>query len=54
MHICMGAGAYVARIGGLAVALGIGAAVLVGQGVASADTRTIPTFVSNCGHLVDI
>jgi hypothetical protein len=27
----MGAGAYVARIGGLAVALGIGAAVLVGQ-----------------------
>jgi ABC-2 type transport system ATP-binding protein len=34
----MGAGAYVGRIGGLAVALGIGAAVLVGQGVASADT----------------
>ena len=34
----MGAGAYVGRIGGLAAALGIGAAVLVGQGVASADT----------------
>jgi ABC-2 type transport system ATP-binding protein len=34
----MGAGKYVGRIGGLAVAVGIGAAVLVGQGVASADT----------------
>ncbi len=34
----MGAGAYVGRIGGLAAALGIGAAVLVGQGVASAAT----------------
>jgi ABC-2 type transport system ATP-binding protein len=33
----MGAGAYVGRIGGLAVALGIGAAVFVGQGVASAE-----------------
>lgn len=34
----MGAGEFVGRIGGLAVALGIGAAVFVGQGVASADT----------------
>jgi ABC-2 type transport system ATP-binding protein len=34
----MGAGAYVGRIGGLAVALGIGAAVFTGQGVASAET----------------
>jgi ABC-2 type transport system ATP-binding protein len=33
----MGAGAYVGRIGGLAVALGIGAAVFVGHGVASAE-----------------
>lgn len=34
----MGAGAYVGRIGGLAVALGIGAAVVAGHGVAWADT----------------
>jgi ABC-2 type transport system ATP-binding protein len=34
----MGASAYVGRVGGLAVALGIGAAVFLGQGVASADT----------------
>ena len=34
----MGAGVYVGRIGGLAVALGIGAAVFTGHGVASADT----------------
>ena len=33
----MVAGSYVGRIGGLAVALGIGAAVFVGQGVASAE-----------------
>jgi ABC-2 type transport system ATP-binding protein len=33
----MGAGVYVGRIGGLAAALGIGAAVFVGQGVASAQ-----------------
>lgn len=33
----MGSGEYVGRIGGLAVALGIGAAVFVGQGVASAE-----------------
>ena len=36
-YIAMGAGAYVGRIGGLAVALGIGAAVFVGHGVASAE-----------------
>jgi ABC-2 type transport system ATP-binding protein len=34
----MSAGAYIGRIGGLAVALGIGAAVATGHGVASADT----------------
>ncbi|WP_260757016.1 CocE/NonD family hydrolase [Mycobacterium sp. SMC-8] len=33
----MGAGAYVGRVGGLAVALGIGAAVFTGAGVAQAD-----------------
>ncbi len=33
----MGVGDYVGRIGGLAVAVGIGAAVFVGQGVASAQ-----------------
>ncbi|HVQ52071.1 MAG TPA: CocE/NonD family hydrolase, partial [Mycobacterium sp.] len=36
----MGADAYVGRIGGLAVALGIGAAVFVGQGIASAAPST--------------
>jgi ABC-2 type transport system ATP-binding protein len=36
----MGAGVYVGRIGALAVALGIGAAVFAGQGVASAETST--------------
>jgi ABC-2 type transport system ATP-binding protein len=36
----MAAGADVGRIGGLAVALGIGAAVFVGQGVASAEPST--------------
>ncbi|MCW2685257.1 MAG: hypothetical protein JWR37_147, partial [Mycobacterium sp.] len=34
----MGAGAYIGRVGGLAVALGVGAAVATGHGVASADT----------------
>ena len=34
----MSAAAYVGRIGGLAVALGVGAAVLTGYGVAAADT----------------
>lgn len=34
----MGAAAYVGRIGGLAVALGVGAAVLTGYGVAAAAT----------------
>ena len=33
----MGAGKYVGRIGGLAVALGIGSAVFLGQGVAAAE-----------------
>ncbi|MDZ4265551.1 MAG: CocE/NonD family hydrolase, partial [Mycobacterium sp.] len=33
----MGAASYVGRVGGLAVALGIGAAVLVGAGVAAAE-----------------
>ncbi|WP_460354522.1 S15 peptidase family protein [Mycobacterium sp. ZZG] len=33
----MGAGAYVGRVGGLAVALGVGVAVLTGAGVAQAD-----------------
>ncbi|MGB3351367.1 MAG: CocE/NonD family hydrolase, partial [Mycobacterium sp.] len=33
----MGAGSHVGRVGGLAVALGIGAAVLVGAGAAAAD-----------------
>jgi len=36
-HIGMGAGAYVGRIGALAAALGIGAAVFIGEGVASAE-----------------
>ncbi|CAN5731794.1 hypothetical protein BH09ACT7_BH09ACT7_12600 [soil metagenome] len=36
----MGAAAYVGRIGGLAVALGIGAAVIYGCGAASADSAT--------------
>ncbi|MDT5179066.1 MAG: type transport system ATP-binding protein [Mycobacterium sp.] len=38
MYIAMGASVYVGRVGGLAVALGIGAAVFLGHGVASADT----------------
>jgi len=36
----MGAGVYLGRIGGLAAALGIGAAVFIGQGVASAEPAT--------------
>lgn len=36
----MGAARYVGRVGGLAVALGVGAAVFVGHGVASADSDT--------------
>ncbi|MDT5315800.1 MAG: type transport system ATP-binding protein [Mycobacterium sp.] len=39
----MGAGAFVGRIGGLAVALGIGAAVFTGQGVASAEPSDSPS-----------
>lgn len=42
----MGAGVYVGRIGGLAVALGIGAAVFTGHGVASADTSGPPGSTS--------
>ena len=34
----MGAGAYIGRIGGLAVALGVGTAIATGCGIASADT----------------
>src|SRR6185312_73360 len=34
----MGAARYVGRVGGLAVALGVGAAVASGYGVAAADT----------------
>jgi ABC-2 type transport system ATP-binding protein len=41
----MGAGAYVGRIGGLAAALGIGAAVFIGAGVASAE----PSATSESG-----
>jgi ABC-2 type transport system ATP-binding protein len=40
MYIGMGGGAWVGRIAGLAAALGIGAAVFVGQGVASAEPAT--------------
>src|ERR1700742_3341309 len=40
MHIGMGAGVYIGRIGGLAAALGIGAAVFIGQGEASAEPAT--------------
>jgi ABC-2 type transport system ATP-binding protein len=36
----MGASRYIRRVGGLAVALGVGAAILTGQGVAYADTGT--------------
>ena len=34
----MGAASYVGRVGGLAVALGVGTAIATGYGVASADT----------------
>ena len=42
----MGAGARVWRIGGLAVALGIGAAVFTGHGIASAETSEGPDSAS--------
>lgn len=42
----MGAGTHVGRVGGLAVALGIGAAVLTGAGVAYADEGTGATATS--------
>lgn len=39
----MGAATYVGRVGGLAVALGVGVAILVGGGTASADTDSVTT-----------
>ncbi|CAN3127111.1 CocE/NonD family hydrolase [Mycobacterium sp. smrl_JER01] len=39
----MGAGSYVGRVGGLAVALGIGAAVVAGAGTAYADENSGPS-----------
>ncbi len=38
----MGASSYVGRVGGLAVALGVGTAIATGNGVASADTTDSP------------
>jgi ABC-2 type transport system ATP-binding protein len=38
----MGAATYVGRVGGLAVALGVGVAIFVGGGTASADTDATP------------
>ena len=35
----MGAASYIGRIGGLAVALGVGTAIITGQGVAIRDPR---------------
>ena len=49
MYMVMGAGAYVGRIGGLAIALGVGAAVVTGQGVASADPSTQGSDSSSSG-----
>lgn len=43
----MGAAAYVGRVGGLAVALGVGSAVFAGQGVASADVADSGTSTSS-------
>ena len=34
----MGPASYIGRVGGLAVALGVGTAVAMGNGVAAADT----------------
>ena len=45
----MGAGTYVGRVGGLAVALGIGAAVLTGHGVASAEPSASAAGPSSSG-----
>ena len=45
----MGAGTYVGRVGGLAVALGIGAAVLTGHGVASAEPSASGAGPSSSG-----
>jgi hypothetical protein len=38
----MGAAAYIGRVGGLAVALGVGTAIATGHGVASAETTDSP------------
>lgn len=43
----MGAGAYIGRVGGLAVALGVGTAVATGQGVAVAQTDQSSSNSSN-------
>ncbi|AFM16539.1 hypothetical protein Mycch_1748 [Mycolicibacterium chubuense NBB4] len=45
----MNAGSYVGRIGGLAVALGVGAAVFTGNGVAWADSTGSDSSTSNTG-----
>ena len=42
----MGAAAYIGRVGGLAVALGVGTAIVAGYGVASADTTDSPSSPS--------
>ena len=49
----MGAGAYVGRIGGLAVALGIGAAVFTGHGIASAGPPAPGSDGSSSGSTSD-
>ena len=50
----MGAAAYVGRVGGLAVALGIGTAVLTGYGVASADADSDSgTSSAEAAHATD-
>lgn len=50
MQSVMTAGTYVGRVGGLAVALGIGAAVFVGNGVASADPTTTAGSTSSASE----
>ncbi|MBX7432031.1 DUF4185 domain-containing protein [Mycobacterium sp. Y57] len=49
----MGAAAYVGRVGGLAVALGVGSAVFVGQGVAWAEENDSPTPTSGSSATVE-
>ena len=43
----MGAAAYIGRVGGLAVALGVGTAIATGYGVAAADTADQPPSESS-------